>query len=124
MLRKQETAENTANVAVEEQGDGRNAVGKRTGRDGNSSGIALTTRHTIARDKRRPGAVGTKRRQRHHPLKGCHSWMDEVHNHYFQNQQLLHIVKDVVVAKLFPSIRPVIHPWMASYREENPSRNK
>jgi hypothetical protein len=36
----------------------------------------------------------------------------------------LHIVKDVVVVKLFPSIRPVIHPWMASYREENPGRNK
>jgi hypothetical protein len=32
----------------------------------------------------------------------------------------LHIVKDVVVVKLFPSI----HPWMASYREENPGRNK
>jgi hypothetical protein len=37
---------------------------------------------------------------------------------------LLHIVKDVVVVKLFPSIRPVIHPWMASYREEIPGRNK
>jgi hypothetical protein len=23
-----------------------------------------------------------------------------------------------------PSIRPIIHPWMASYREENPGRNK
>jgi hypothetical protein len=23
-----------------------------------------------------------------------------------------------------PSIPPVIHPWMASYREENPGRNK
>jgi hypothetical protein len=52
---------------------------------------------------------------------------------------LLHIVKDVVVVKLFPSIHPVIHPWMASrdpsihpwmhgwmasYREENSGRNK
>jgi hypothetical protein len=55
MLRKQDTAENTANVAVEEQEDGRNAVGKRTGRDGNSSGIALTTRHTIAIDQEGPG---------------------------------------------------------------------
>jgi hypothetical protein len=71
ILRKQDTAENTANVAVGEQGDGRNAVGKRTGRDGNSSGIALTTGHTIARDKQGPGAVWTKRRQRHDPLKGC-----------------------------------------------------
>ncbi len=43
-----------------------------------------------------------------------------------------HIVKEVVVVKLFPSIHqsclpsihPVIHPWMASYREENPGRNK
>ncbi len=24
----------------------------------------------------------------------------------------------------FPSIRPVIHPWMASYKEENPGGNK
>jgi hypothetical protein len=37
---------------------------------------------------------------------------------------LLHIVKGVVVVKLFPSIRRFIHPWMASYREENPGRNK
>jgi hypothetical protein len=36
----------------------------------------------------------------------------------------LHIVKDVVVVKLFSSIRPVIHPWMVSYREENPGINK
>jgi hypothetical protein len=55
MLLKQDTAENTANVAVEEQGDGRNAVGKRTGRDGNSSGIALTTLHIVAREKEGPG---------------------------------------------------------------------
>jgi hypothetical protein len=60
MLRKQVTAEKTANEAVEEQGDGRNGVGKRTGREGNSSsGIALTTIHTIARESQRrpPGAV-------------------------------------------------------------------
>jgi hypothetical protein len=42
---------------------------------------------------------------------------------------LLHIVKDVVVVfretfSIHPSIRPVIHPWMASYREKNPNRNK
>jgi hypothetical protein len=37
----------------------------------------------------------------------------------------LHIVKDVVVIfRAAFSIRPVIHPWMASYREENPDRNK
>ncbi len=39
----------------------------------------------------------------------------------------LHIVKDVVDEMKFsihPSICPVIHPWMASYREENPGRNK
>ncbi len=39
---------------------------------------------------------------------------------------ILHIVKDVVVVfreAFHPSIRPVIHPWMASYREENPGRN-
>jgi hypothetical protein len=40
------------------------------------------------------------------------------------NPKLLHIVKDVVVMKLFPSIRLVIHPWMASYREENPGINE
>jgi hypothetical protein len=57
MLRKQDIAENTANVAVEEQGDGRNAVGKRTGRDGDSSGIALNTLHTIARDKEARGGL-------------------------------------------------------------------
>jgi hypothetical protein len=56
MLRKQVTAEKTANEAVEEQGDGRNGVGKRTGREGNNSGIALTTIHTIAREtKKAPG---------------------------------------------------------------------
>jgi hypothetical protein len=29
-----------------------------------------------------------------------------------------------VVVKLLSSIRPVIHPWMASYREEDTGRNK
>jgi hypothetical protein len=40
---------------------------------------------------------------------------------------LLHIVKDVVVVfreAFHPSIRPIIHPWMTSYREENLGRNK
>jgi hypothetical protein len=45
----------------------------------------------------------------------------------------LHIVKDVVIIFhevfsrdpfIHSSIRPVIHPWMASYKEENLSRNK
>ncbi len=40
------------------------------------------------------------------------------------NQITLHIVKDVVIEKLFPSIRPVIHPWMPSNREENPGKKK
>jgi hypothetical protein len=44
--------------------------------------------------------------------------------HYRNPVYILHIVKDVMVVKLFPSIHPVIRPWMASYREENPGRNK
>jgi hypothetical protein len=47
----------------------------------------------------------------------------------FARVSSLHTVKDVVVVKFFPfihpshhpSIRSVIHPWMASYREENPA---
>jgi hypothetical protein len=44
-------------------------------------------------------------------------------------EKLLHIVKDIVVVfreafSIYPSVRPVIHPWMASYREENPDKNK
>jgi hypothetical protein len=39
---------------------------------------------------------------------------------------ILHIIKDVVDENeaFHPSIRPVIHPWMASYKEENSGRNK
>jgi hypothetical protein len=41
----------------------------------------------------------------------------------------LHIVKDVMVVfgeafSIHPSVRPIIHPWMASYMEENLGRNK
>jgi hypothetical protein len=39
----------------------------------------------------------------------------------------LRVLKDVVVVfreAFHPSIRPVIHPWMASYREKNSGRNK
>jgi hypothetical protein len=39
------------------------------------------------------------------------------------------IIKDVVVVfreafSIHPSIRPIIHPWMASYKEENTGKNK
>jgi hypothetical protein len=39
----------------------------------------------------------------------------------------LHIVKDVMVVfreAFHPSIRLVIHPWMASYRERNIAKKK
>jgi hypothetical protein len=42
----------------------------------------------------------------------------------------LHIVMDVMVVfhEAFPSIHPslrlIIHPWMASYKEENPGKKK
>ncbi len=83
MLRKQDTAEKTANVAVEEQGDGRNGVvGKRTGREGNSSsGIALTTIHTIARERQRrpPGRCEPSAASATiHRKEASQLWMDEV----------------------------------------------
>lgn len=81
MLRKQDTAEKTANEAVEEQGDGRNGVGKRTGREGNNSGIALTTIHTIARERQRrpPGRCEPSAASATiHRKEASQLWMDEV----------------------------------------------
>jgi hypothetical protein len=40
-----------------------------------------------------------------------------------RREATLHILKDVV-DEMKLSIHPVIHPWMASYKEENPGRNK
>jgi hypothetical protein len=54
-------------------------------------------------------------------------------HHRMKDFKTLHIVKDIVVIfrkafsrdlSIHPSICLVIHPWMASYREENPGRNK
>jgi hypothetical protein len=82
MLRKQVTAEKTANEAVEEQGDGRNGVGKRTGREGNNSGIALTTIHTIARERDKEGPRGRCEPSAAnviiHRKEASQLWMDEV----------------------------------------------
>jgi hypothetical protein len=33
-------------------------------------------------------------------------------------------VVDEMKLSIHPSICPIIHPWMASYREENHGRNK
>ncbi len=45
------------------------------------------------------------------------------------NVHVSFIIKDVVVVfreafSIHPSIRPIIHPWMASYKEENTGKNK
>ncbi len=58
-----------------------------------------------------------------------YDWNHPKDDNHMKKYAKLHIVKDVMVVfgeafSIHPSVRPIIHPWMASYMEENLGRNK